>query len=329
MIIAAVLFGYVALLCTLAPRLLRSARWAERAPRLGIAAWQVLGVAALSSAVMAGLALVVPTVRISADLAGLLHACVMALRAQYASPGGAAAGAAGAVLALAVLGRTAYCLGAAVLRVARERTQHREVLDLVGRPDAGRGLVVLDHDEPLVYCLPGRHRRTVITTGALRALDDAQVEAVLAHERAHLAERHDAVLAWAGALARAFPRVPLFCNAEAEVARLVEMRADDVAAARAGRLTTAAALLAVAASGSPYPVPAAALAAGGSTAARRVHRLIEPHRPLGRARATAGSLAVAVAIALPVLVLGGPAAAAMQMNYCPDATPMAAGTVMR
>ncbi|OXY92411.1 M56 family metallopeptidase [Streptomyces diastatochromogenes] len=325
MIVAAVLFAYAVLLGTLAPRLLGRARWTERAPRLGIVAWQALGVSALASAVMAGLALTVPTVRVSADLAQLLQACVMALTAQYASPGGAAAGAAGAVLALAVLGRAAWCAGAAVLRIRRERQEHREVLDMVGRADPVRGVVVLDHDEPAAYCLPGRHRRTVITTGALRTLDDDRLDAVLAHERAHQAERHDAVLAWAQTLARAFPRVPLFRTAETEIARLVEMRADDVAAARSGRLTTAAALLVVAGG----RAPAAAMAAGGSTAARRVHRLIEPHQPLGRVRIAAGSLAAAVVLALPLLVVGGPAAVATQLNYCPDGTPAAQVTTMR
>ncbi|ALV33544.1 M56 family metallopeptidase [Streptomyces sp. CdTB01] len=325
MIVAAVLFVYAVLLCTLAPRLLRGARWAERAPRLGIAVWQALGASALTAAVLTGLALTVPTVRVSADLAQLLEACVMALTAQYASAGGAAAGAAGAVLALAVLGRTAWCAGTTLLRIRRQRSEHREVLALVGRPDATRGVVVLDHEEPVAYCLPGRHRRTVITTGALDTLDDDQLEAVLAHEHAHQAERHDAVLTWARTLARAFPRVPLFRTAEAEIARLVEMRADDVAAARSGRLTTAAALLAVAGG----RTPAAALAAGGSTAAQRVRRLIEPHRPLGSLRIAAGSLTAAAVLALPLLVVGGPAAAATQLNYCPDGTPAAQVTTMR
>jgi Zn-dependent protease with chaperone function len=324
-IVALVLLSYAVLLGTAGGRALRRSTWTSRAPRLGIAVWLALGVSALASAVMAGVALTVPTVRVSADLAGLLQSCVMALRAQYASPFGAAAGATGAVLALAVLARTGYCLAAALLRAVRERAGHRQVLDLVGRADAERGVVVLDHDEAAVYCLPGRHRRTVVTTGALASLGDPQLVAVLAHERAHLAERHDLILAWTAALARAFPRIPLFRDAAVEVARLVELRADDVAAAGTDRLTVAEALLAVATG----RTPAVALAAGGSTAAQRVHRLLAPHRPLSRARIAAGSLTAAVALAVPVLVLGGPAAAATQLNYCPDGTPQAAVTTMR
>ncbi|MFD8382370.1 M56 family metallopeptidase [Streptomyces sp. NPDC059679] len=246
MIVALALLGYAAALATAGGRLLRPGGWTDRAPRLGITIWLAQGVSALASAVMAGVALTVPTGRVSGNLAALLQSCVMALRAQYTSPGGAAAAASGAVLALAVLVRAAYCLAAALLRAARERARHHEVLDLVADEDGKRGLALLDHDEAAVYCLPGRRRRTVITAGALRALGHAQPAAVLAHERAHLAERHHLVLTWSAAMARAFPRIPLFRDGRAEVARLVELCADDAAAARTDRLTVAEALLAVA-----------------------------------------------------------------------------------
>ncbi|WP_198540080.1 M56 family metallopeptidase, partial [Streptomyces sp. CT34] len=145
-----------------------------------------------------------------------------------------------------------------MLRVVRERAGHRVVLDMVGRSDIERGVVVLESDERAVYCLPGRRRRTVVTTGTLRALDDVQLAAVLAHERAHLAERHTLVLAWSDALA--FPRIPLFRDARAEVARLVELRADDVAATSPGRRAVAEALLQIASGRTRHAAPAAALA---------------------------------------------------------------------
>ncbi|MFE5372624.1 hypothetical protein [Streptomyces mirabilis] len=105
--------------------------WAERAPRLGIVVWQVLGASALASAVLAGFALTVPTVRVGADLAPLLQASVMALTAQYASPGGAAAG---AVLALVVLGRGAWCVGMA-LSVGKELRRGGARVPARGRND--------------------------------------------------------------------------------------------------------------------------------------------------------------------------------------------------
>jgi hypothetical protein len=108
-IVALALLGYAALLLTAGPAALARARWPESAPRLGIAAWFALTGSAVASVLAGGLALMVPTVRVSADLAGLLAACVMALRAQYAHPGGAALTGAGAVLALAVLGWVTWC----------------------------------------------------------------------------------------------------------------------------------------------------------------------------------------------------------------------------
>ena len=67
----------------------------------------------------------------------------------------------------------------------------------------------------------------------------------------------------------------LFARAQDETARLVELLPDDVA-----------------------PTPAAALGAGGSSAALRARRLIGPHRPLGRFRAALTSITVAVLPAL-------------------------------
>lgn len=317
MAVALILGAYALVLSVFAAPLLRRADWVDRAPRLAIALWQALTVTVLVSVVTAGLALTVPTVRVSGDLAGLLQACVMALREQYASPGGAAAGATGAVLALGVIGRTAWCLGAVIVQMVRERAQHRRVLDMVARHDEDRGILILESDESAVYCLPGRHRRTVVTSTALNSLDDTQLTAVLAHERAHLAERHDLILSLSRALAAAFPRLRLFRDAAAETARLIELRADDVAASRTDRLTLAGALLAVASG--KAGAPSAALAAGGPGAGARVRRLLPPDNPLSRVQAAAGSLAVAVLLALPLLVFGGPAAAAAQHSLCPDA----------
>ena len=100
MIAAAGLLTYAALLLAAgAPALARSA-WPDRAPRLGIAAWLALPAAVITSVVLGGTALMVPTEGVSGGIAWLLKACQMALRAQYAQPGGAALAAAGGLLAV-------------------------------------------------------------------------------------------------------------------------------------------------------------------------------------------------------------------------------------
>ena len=48
---------------------------------------------------------------------------------------------------------------------------------------------------PVAYCVPSRKRPIVVSSGALDQLEDTQLQAVLAHERAHLRYRLDRRLA--------------------------------------------------------------------------------------------------------------------------------------
>jgi Zn-dependent protease with chaperone function len=316
MTVALVLFGYSVVLATLMPALLKRAKWVERAPRLAIATWQALTFSLLASLILSGVALMGPTFHVSRRLADFLRACVMALRHQYASPGGAIFGAVGALLALGIIARITWSICSAIAQMVRERNRHRQVLDMVGRRDEERRIVILESGEPAVYCLPGRRSRIVVTTAALRLLDDEQLDAVLAHERAHLTERHDLALIISQALARAFAAPKVFRFAAGEVTRLVELRADDVAAAHTNRLSVAEALLAVVSYDTTYALPAMALVTRGNGAAR-VRRLIPSGNPLGRFQIAAGSLAIAALLFSPLLILAGPAAAAVQQNLCP------------
>ena len=77
--------------------------------RLAITAWLALTWSAVASVVLGEAVLVVPGARVSAGLAGLLAACAHALRVHYAHPGGAVLAAAGALLALTVTARLAWC----------------------------------------------------------------------------------------------------------------------------------------------------------------------------------------------------------------------------
>jgi len=319
MIVALALLGYAALLLTAGAAALARARWPDGAPRLAIAAWFALTGSAVVSVLAGGLALMVPTVRVSADLSALLAACVMALRAQYAHPGGAALTGAGAVLALAVLARITWCTARALAQAARTRRSHRLRLSLVGRPDPQLGAVVVRHHDPAAYCLPGHGALIVVTTGAIGTLDAGQLRAVLAHERAHLHGRHHLLVTLAGALSTAFPRVPAFRIAAGQVARLAELRADDAASAAAHRLAVAGALLNLGAG-----VPAAALGAAGTADAARVRRLIDGPAAISRTRAVSVAATTAAAVLVPVLLLAGPAASARGMNYCPHGPVVAA-----
>src|SRR5262249_40385587 len=133
-IAAAGLLAYAALLLAAAAPALARARWPDRAPRLAVAAWFALIGSAVASVILGGLALLVPPAGVSTALGRLLPACVTALRAQYAPPGGAAAAGVGAVLALAVTARVSWCLAATLASAARARRRHRFQLRAAARP---------------------------------------------------------------------------------------------------------------------------------------------------------------------------------------------------
>jgi len=178
--------------------------------------------------------------------------------------------------------------------VTRTRLHARAAL-LAGRELAGTGAVVLDDPRPAAYCVAGRPAAIVVTSGALAVLDQPQLAAVLAHERAHLAGRHHLLATFTRGLTAAFPGVPLFTRGAEEVTRLAELAADGRAARSAGRHALVAALLAMAtgtAVDGMAPVARGALAAAGYAVPARVERLLRPPAP--RLAALAGLMLAVV-----------------------------------
>lgn len=307
------LAGYVLLVGTVGAAWLRAAAWPHRSPILGILAWQAMSLSVLLALPLIGIAGALPSLSVMTSLADALHACALALREQYATPGGALAASAGLALAGGVVLRTAFCLAVELLRTRSEREAQRRVLALVGHRESYAGAWLVDHPTPSVYCMPGRRRKVVVTTGAVTALDRAQMEAVLAHERAHLQARHDVVLLVAAALQAAFPLVPLFRIAREQLGVLVEMHADDLALQSSDRRELATALVALA----EGAAPAGAFGAGGASALARVRRLSRPPAPLGLPRTLITLAAVASVVVVPVLVTAAPGMVALAVDYCP------------
>ncbi len=137
---------------------------------------------------------------------------------------------------------------------------------------------MVDHPAAAAYCVPGLRSAIVISAGALDLLDQAELEAVLAHERAHLRARHDLVLLPFSALLRAFRWSAVALEANREVALLVEMMADDRAGRRLPARELATALLRVGASGGQAPPGALAVA---DTAGERGSRTRGTSAPVG------------------------------------------------
>ncbi|MGH3682388.1 MAG: M56 family metallopeptidase, partial [Natronosporangium sp.] len=253
MIPTALLAGYGLLAATVGGGLLRRSRWPQRAPGLGVAAWQALSVSAVLAVILAGLTVAVPRSALGAGLAELVQACVWALRAEY-GPVGPLVGATGAVLAGGVSARAVCCLVGELVSSVRVRRHHAAMLAPVARPHPRLPALVVPHEVAAAYCLPGGRgagRRVVLTTGAVAALDPEQLHCVLAHEGAHLRWRHHLPVGLARALHRAFPGVPVFRHADQQITDLVEMLADDAAAKHGDRHGYAAALVALAEGAAP------------------------------------------------------------------------------
>ncbi|MFI7676325.1 M56 family metallopeptidase [Actinophytocola sp. NPDC049390] len=187
-----------------------------------------------------------------------------------------------AALAAAALGRLAWRLARSLLRARASTHEHARMARLAGRHVAGLEAVVLDAPERAAYCVAGRPHTIVVTSAALDALNEPHLDAVLCHERAHLAGRHHLILAVVRGMAAILPRIELFTTGAAEVARLLEMCADDAAARTHGSRTLLGALLALS---DAAPIPRGALGATGVGVLTRAQRLAAPPGPVDRMRA--------------------------------------------
>lgn len=259
LISAAVLAVVAILLAWPVPETLAASAWPRKRPRAAIVLWQAIGLVGGTSAVGALVLLGLAPLGRAWDLANL----------------------AALVLAALLFSWLVGVLATSALRIERDLRRQRVAIDLLARPEAN-GLRVLEHPEPLAYCLPGPHPRIVITDGVIAALPPEELAAVLAHERAHAQGRHELVIqpfvAWQSAL----PFLAPARRATAAVAELVEMLADDAAAAATSRLTVARALARVGA-GRP-PGSAAHLGGRSSAADAGVDAVTAPASVLARVR---------------------------------------------
>lgn len=288
------------------PAMLARAHWPLRAPRAAMVLWQAVALAAVLSAFSAGIAIATRLLMPGADgrpttsILGAGDRLGWPLWAAYIG-----------VFALTVLVGARLMVAIAQVAIAnrKRRAHHRMVVDLVGvGHDAAlsqsctrtRDLRVLDVPQPLAYCLPGVRSRVVVSEGTLSTLADAEVAAILTHERAHLRARHDLVLEAFTAVHAAFPRVVRSANALGAVQLLVELLADDAAVRAAGRAPLARALVACASG----RAPSGALAASGPSTVLRVRRL--GGRGNSAMVSAAAYLAAAAIFVVPTVALAVP-----------------------
>ena len=251
MTVAAVLLAYAAGLGILGPRMLGRARWTARAPLLAIVIYLAAGWSVIVALGLAGLTLAVHATALGGGLSHLIGACVRRLQATYGTPGGGTVAGLGLTLAGAVVARTALTAVTYLRAAGRQALRHAQTARLVGQPAPALGAVLLEHAQPAAYCVAGRQPTVTLTTGAVQALEPGQLDAVLAHERAHLTGRHHRLLALARIGREVLPFMPLMRDAEDQVARLVELHADDAATRARDPRLLATTLVVLATAGRP------------------------------------------------------------------------------
>lgn len=274
MSLAACLLLYSVAVLLVGPPLLRALTRADHAPRWGVAAW-LIAIASVLCAWLASAALiVVDEIAHWSRRHSFIDSCIEVLCRMLAGQSGSAARAVVLVGAAAVVAAVVVVGGRLVFTVARLRAHahgHAHDVRLVGRPLGERRVVVVDAEVRAAYCVSGKPSTIVVTSAAVDALDDHEMSAVLAHEWAHVRGHHLGLTILLRALASALPRLTLMREGALEVARLLEMCADDAAVRRCGRDAVLSGLRALAGA-----APATALGAADVAVVSRARRLTAP-----------------------------------------------------
>ncbi len=232
------------------PRVMARLSVLRSAPRAALFAWQAVTLSAIVAAVAAAPA-ILPLVLFDGQ-AVWQHFVVMCV--------------AGGV-SLVMIGRLLLAGHRIGHRMRVMRTRHRELVDIIARHDSrDAALRILAHPTPTAYCLPGRHRRVVVSQGVIEALNERELVAVLSHEQAHLRARHDLLIEFFSVIHETVPALVRSPAAMSEVRLLVEALADRAAARRAGVPATTRALDVLA--GGRAPEASMAVSAAGMAPVR-------------------------------------------------------------
>lgn len=269
MILALALLAYASAVGFLMPSVMRAMPILGRHPRLGIATWQGAQVGFVLSLVLAAAALVLPALSFGEGTAHLKQMFGLVITHLGRDPQRHPEQVVGLVAAAALTAFLISAWGRSIRQAGHTRQEHRCILGMVSTRHPETGALVVESEIAAAYCLAGKQGTIVVTSAALHSLTDLELAAVLAHERAHLRGRHHWIKQSADGFARAFGRLPLSRVARVELARLIEMAADD-AAVRASSATRLVSALLIMGSAS---LPPAGLAANEGVTTQRIRRL--------------------------------------------------------
>lgn len=283
LILTIVLGGGMLVLSIVAPALLRHATPAlVRVPRLavvvvggGIIVWlaSLLALGPVMAWMSTGPAL------LPADAAAICQKC---LAAANPFSGTATQAAIPAALLLSVPAAIAFTLAVGIARQMHRRSRRSS--------DAARSLLhsrqhrslhgydfdVIESDRLVALALPIRHGGIVLSTATLRTLETDELIAVLAHENAHIRQRHHLITAVVDSIAVYLPWVPLVRAARDALPHYLEIAADNHARQVAGTTALVAALVKLGERGDHAPNSAVFTDALHAAGPDRIRHLVQP-----------------------------------------------------
>ncbi|WP_431709611.1 M56 family metallopeptidase [Glutamicibacter uratoxydans] len=297
------------------PLALSKAKWTSRSPVAAVILWQ--GIALAGGLSMIGAMLVWGLDPLGDDLLTALHRGWLLLMGDPTVPFPGVVHLFALSTAFLFAFHLVLTLIRATWRILRQRAKHRELLLLLSNPAANSpNTLVLDHDTPVAYCVPGITRPiTVLSRGLLDQLSESEQAAVLAHERSHLEQRHDVLILAFTAWHEALPWLPTSKLSLHAVRQLIEMLADDQALKDVDRSVLLRAIVTVASAISPAEdTPAASSQSttelegvpSGELTSARLQRLLAAPNPLSRSRRALVYLATTLLLGCPTVLLIAP-----------------------
>lgn len=212
----------------LGPAVLTLGRWQLLHPRAALTAWFAAFFLAVCLAAAAVVGSVIAAVAAS-EVNSLGHA-VLVTAGGWLGLGGV-----GALIAFVATSAAASTEIVPASHAAAALARSREERD-------GFTLVRFHSAELIACAIPGSRPEILVSSGLEQALTGSQFQAVLAHEYAHLRQRHGWALRIAQINALCLPRAKPGRALERATVLLIELAADDTAARQAGAVHLANAL---------------------------------------------------------------------------------------
>ena len=229
MLLMLLCLGAALVVLLLSPVVLTVGRWQVRFPRIALTLWFAaffvgcaLAAGSVLAAILAGL-----TTEHTAGVEPVI-VTVLAWLSLVAT---------GAVIAIVA--------GVSEPLVGSHRAEVQALTPLVSSREQRQGFVIghVVSDVPVAVAVRRPERMILVSTGLMAALTPPQLQAVLAHELAHLRGRHDWAMRIAEVNAACLPaRLPAGSALRRATALLIELAADDAAARQAGAVHLANAL---------------------------------------------------------------------------------------